>query len=64
MPSTTSTVVSLLRAFFDGDHAVLADLHEGVGQHVADRRIVVAGDRGDLLNLFLFFSSIGVGHAS
>ena len=27
-----------LLAFFDGDHAVLADLHEGVGQHGADRR--------------------------
>ena len=25
-----------LLAFFDRDHAVFADLHEGVGQHVAD----------------------------
>ena len=46
-------------AFFDRDHAVLADLHERVGQHVADRRVVVAGDRGDLLQLFLSFASIG-----
>ena len=35
------------------DHAVLADLQEGVGQHLADRRVVVAGDRGDLLQLVL-----------
>ena len=40
-------------AFVDGDHAVFADLHEGVGQHVADRWIVVAGDRGDLLQALL-----------
>ena len=40
-------------AFFDRDHAVLADLDEGIGQHVADRGIVVAGDRGDLLQLLL-----------
>ena len=36
-------------AFVDRDHAVFADLRERVGQHAADRRIVVAGDRGDLL---------------
>ena len=40
-------------AFFDGDHAVLADLAERVGQHVADRGIVVARDRGDLLQALL-----------
>ena len=53
MPSTTSTVVSDWLAFFDRDHAVLADLHEGVGQHLADRGIVVAGDRGDLRDFLL-----------
>ncbi len=42
-----------LFAFLDRDHAVLADLQKRLGQHAADRRIVVAGDRGDLLNLFL-----------
>ena len=42
-----------LLALLDGDHAVFADLHEGVGQHGADRRIVVAGDRGDLHDLLL-----------
>ena len=40
-------------AFFDRDHAVLADLRERIGQHAADRRIVVAGDRGDLLQALL-----------
>ena len=39
-------------AFFNRDHTVLADFQEGVGQHVSDRRIVVASDRRDLLNLF------------
>ena len=39
--------------FFDRDHTVLPDFHEGVGQHVADCRIVVAGDSGDLLDLLL-----------
>ena len=42
-----------LLAFLDRDDAVLADLHEGVGQHGADRRIVVAGDRGDLGDFLL-----------
>ena len=46
-------MVSDWLAFFDRDHAVLADLQERVGQHVADRRIVVAGDRGDLHDLLL-----------
>ena len=42
-------------AFVDGDDAVFADLREGVGEHVADRGIVVARDRGDLLQaLFVF----------
>ena len=40
-------------ALFHGDHAVLADLRKGVGQYVTDRRIVVAGDRGNLLDLLL-----------
>ncbi len=40
-------------AFFDGDHAVLADPLEGVGQLLADRLVVVGGDRGDLVDLLL-----------
>ena len=42
-----------LLAFLDRDDAVLADLDKGVGQHVADRRIVVAGDGGDLGDFLL-----------
>ncbi len=51
-------------AFFDGDHAVFADLQESIGQHIADRRVVVTGDRGDLLDLFLALGIDGLGHAS
>ena len=40
-------------AFIDGDHAVLADLLHGVGQELADFRIVVGGDGADLGDLFL-----------
>ena len=32
----------------DGDDALVADLLHGVGHQVADRRVVVGGDRGDL----------------
>ena len=42
-----------LLAFLDGDHAVLAHLEKRLGEHVADRGIVVAGDRGDLHQLLL-----------
>ena len=42
-------------AFVDGDDAVFADLGERVGQHVADRGVVVARDRGDLLQALLVF---------
>ena len=42
-----------LLAFFDSDDAVFADLEERVGEHVADGRVVVAGDRGDLAEFFL-----------
>ncbi len=51
-----------LLAFFDRDHAVLADLHEGIGQHGADGRIVVAGDRGDLGDFLLALFVDGRGH--
>ena len=43
-------------AFVNGDHAVLAHLFHGVGQHVADLRVVVGGHGahlGDLLLLVL-----------
>ena len=33
---------------FDGDHAIAADSFHGIGQHVADRRVVVRRDRADL----------------
>ena len=51
-----------LLAFFDRDHAVLADLHEGVGQHGADAGIVVAGDGGDLRDFLLALFIDGGGH--
>jgi len=38
-------------AFFDGDHAVLAHLLQGLGEQVADRPVVVGADRADLGNL-------------
>ena len=34
-------------AFLDGDHAVLADPLQGVGQQLADRLVVVGADRAD-----------------
>ena len=49
-------------AFLDGDDAVLADLLEGVGHLLADDRIVVGADGGDLLHL-LFLGEL-LGHAS
>ena len=52
MPSTTSSAVSVVFDFLDGDHAVAADLLHGVGDEFADRRVVVRGDRADL-RLFL-----------
>ena len=42
-----------LLALLNRDHAILADLEEGLGEDVADRRVVVARDRGDLHQLFL-----------
>ena len=42
-------------AFFDRDDAVLADLHQGVGESLADFLVVVAGDGRDGLDrLFVF----------
>ena len=40
-------------AFLDRDHAVLADLLGGLGDHLADLGIKVGGDRRDLLGLGL-----------
>ena len=52
-----------LLPFLDGDHTILANLEEGLGQHIADRGIVVAGDRGDLDQfLFVFLVNLG-GHS-
>ena len=39
--------------FFDGDHAVVADLFHGVGEEVTDFRVVVRRDGSDLGNVFL-----------
>ena len=39
--------------FFNRDHAIFANLKKRVGQNTANRRVVVTGDRGNLLNLFL-----------
>ena len=47
-------------AFLDGDHAVGADLLEGVGQLLADRLVVVGGDRRDLGDLFLARDLLGL----
>ncbi len=52
MPSTTSSVGFRGLGFLDRDHAFAADLLHGVGDELADRRIVVSGDGGDL-RLFL-----------
>ena len=51
-----------LATFLDGNHAVLAHLHKGVGQHLPDRRVVVAGNGGHLGDLFLAFLVDGPGH--
>ena len=40
-------------ALLDGDDAVLADPLEGVGELLADGRVVVGGDRGDLGDLLV-----------
>ena len=42
-----------LLPFLDGDHAVLAHLEEGVGEHIADRGVIVARDCGDLHQFLL-----------
>ncbi len=47
-------------AFLDGDHAVGADLLEGVGELLADRLVVVGGDRGDLGDLLLARDLLGL----
>jgi hypothetical protein len=45
--------VSRPLALFDGDHAVLADLVEGLGHDLADFRVVVGGDGGNVGDLVL-----------
>src|SRR5580765_3662843 len=42
-------------ALFERDHAVFADLEIGLGQDRANRRVVVASNRGDLLQFLLVF---------
>ena len=51
-----------LLALLDRDDAVLADLHEGVGQHGPDRRVVVAGDGGNLGDFLLVLLAHRRGH--
>src|SRR6185437_3936045 len=34
--------------FFDGDHTLVADLLHRLGDHLADRRFAIGGDRADL----------------
>ena len=46
-------------AFLDGDDAVLADLVERIGHELADDRIVVGTDGGDLFHLFLLGQLLG-----
>ena len=48
MPSTTSRRGFDRLGFFDGDRAVLADLVHRVGDDLADRRVPVGGNGGDL----------------
>ena len=48
MPSTTSSWVSSVFDFFNGDDAVLADLLHGLGNDLADGLVVVGGDGADL----------------
>ena len=43
-------------ALFDRDHAVLADFDKGICENRTDRGVVVARDRGDLLDLFFAFA--------
>ena len=59
MPSTNSSVGLGGLAFLDGDDAVLADLLEGVGHQLADGRVVVGADAGDLRHLFLLGQPLG-----
>ena len=47
-------------AFLDRDDAVRADLLEGVGELLADGRVVVRGDRGDLGDLLLAGDLLGL----
>jgi len=45
MPSTMSSVVSSVLAFFNCDHAVLADLLHSLGDDGADCLVAIGGDR-------------------
>ena len=51
-----------LLAFFDGDHAILTNLEKRLGQHISDRGIVVASDRGNLHQFLLVFLVDWRGH--
>jgi hypothetical protein len=60
MPSTTSTIGLGGLALLDRDHAVLADLLEGVGHDLADRGIVVGRNRGDRLDIALALDGLAI----
>ena len=53
MPSTTSSSVVGGLGLLDRDHALVADLLHGLGQHLADLRIAVGRDRADLGDLVI-----------
>ena len=46
-------------AFLDGDHAVLADLVHGLGNQLADHRVVVGADRADVGDVFRAADRLG-----
>ena len=48
MPSTNSTEMPGQRRLLDGDHALLADVVERLGDGLADPLVLLAGDRGDV----------------
>ena len=48
-------------AFFDGDDAVFADPHEGLGHLLADLDVVVGSDGGDIDNVVFFADVDGLG---
>ena len=49
------------RAFFNGDHAFLADLFHGLGDDVADVVVGVGGDGANLGDGLAVFTGLGEG---